>query len=238
VTTGTDLITLALKDIGALGIGQAASAEDTADALATLNMMLGQWGAERLSVYHLSDTAIQSTGAQSYSVGPGGAFNIARPIKINAAYARLTSSGAGNAIDYPIRLIDAHEDYAGISVKSLASFPEWGFYDSSFPMGNLFLYPVPNSSFELHIVTMDSLPQLLAAATALNLPAPYLAAIRYNLAVYLAPSYGIDPSGALVRLAMNAKRVIKRMNNQVPSLTMPRGVMSKSRYNIYGDTEY
>ena len=34
---------------------------------------------------------------------------------------------------------------------------------------------------------------------------------------------------------MNAKRVIKRMNAQIPQITMPRGLMSKSRYNIYSD---
>jgi hypothetical protein len=35
MTTAVDLFQLALKDLGALGIGQAISAEDTADALAT-----------------------------------------------------------------------------------------------------------------------------------------------------------------------------------------------------------
>lgn len=237
MTTGTDLITLALKDIGALGIGQSVSAEDTADALATLNMMLGQWAAERLSVYHLIDTAKQSTGAQSYTVGVGGDFNIPRPIKINAAYARLPSSGAGSAVDYRITMIDAREDYARISLKTLNSFPEYAFYDSAFPLGNLFLYPVPNSSYELHIVTMDTLPQLATAGTVINLPDPYKAMIRYNLGLYLAPSYQLEPTPSLVRLAMNAKRVVKRMNNQIPQLTMPRGLMSKSRYNIYSDTE-
>jgi hypothetical protein len=172
VTTAVDLFTLALKDIGAVGIGQAISAEDTADALATLNMMLGQWAAERLSVYHLIDTAHQSTGAQSYTVGTGGDFNVARPIKINAAYARLMSSGAGSAVDYRISMIDAREDYARISLKTLSSFPEWAFYDSAYPLGNLFLYPVPNSSYELHIVTMDVLPQFATAATVVNLPPP------------------------------------------------------------------
>lgn len=235
MTTGTDLITLALKDIGALGIGQAVSAEDTTDALATLNMMLGQWSAERLSVFHLIDTAYQANGSVSYTVGPGGNFNIARPIKINAAYARLQSSGAGSAVDYRISMIDAREDYARISLKTLNSFPEYAFYDSAFPLGNLFLYPVPNSSYELHIVTMDALVQLAAPGTVINLPDPYKAMIRYNLGVYLAPSYGLEPSPTLVRLAMNAKRVVKRMNNQIPQLTMPRGLMTKSRYNIYSD---
>lgn len=235
MTTAVDLFTLALKDIGAVGIGQAISAEDTADALATLNMMLGQWAAERLSVYHLIDTAHQSTGAQSYTVGTGGDFNVARPIKINAAYARLMSSGAGSAVDYRISMIDAREDYARISLKTLSSFPEWAFYDSAYPLGNLFLYPVPNSSYELHIVTMDVLPQFATAATVVNLPPPYMAAIRYNLGIYLCPSYQLEPTPSLVRLAMNAKRVIKRMNTQIPSLTMPRGLMTKSRYNIYSD---
>jgi hypothetical protein len=238
VTAPVELITLALKDIGAIGIGQSISAEDTADALATLNMMLGQWSAERLSVYHLIDTAIPSTGAQSYTVGAGGDFNIARPFTINAAYARLTNTGSANAIDYPVKMIDAREDYARISLKSLASFPEFAFYDAAFPLGNLLFYPVPNSSFELHVVTMDVLPQFTDSATQINLPDPYMAAIRYNLAIYLAPSYQIQPMGALVQLAMNAKRVVKRMNNQIPSLSMPRGLMSKSRYNIYGDTQY
>lgn len=235
MTTGTDLITLALKDIGALGIGQSVSAEDTADALATLNMMLGQWAAERLNVFHLIDTAHQANGSVSYTVGLGGDFNITRPIKINAAYARLTSSGAGSAVDYRISMIDAREDYARISLKTLSSFPEWAFYDSAFPLGNLFLYPVPNSSYELHIVTMDTLSQLASAGAAVNLPDPYKAAIRYSLAIYLAPSYQLEPQQSLVRLAMNAKGVIKRMNAQIPQLTMPRGLMSKSRYNIYSD---
>jgi hypothetical protein len=235
MTTGTDLITLALKDIGALGIGQSVSAEDTADALATRNMMLGQWAAERLSVFHLIDTAHQANGSVSYTVGLGGDFNIARPIKINAAYARLASSGAGSAVDYRISMIDAREDYARISLKTLNSFPEWAFYDSAFPLGNLFLYPVPNSSYELHIVTMDTLPQLATAATSVNLPPPYMTAIRYNLGIYLCPSYQLEPTPSLVRLAMNAKRVIKRMNNQIPQLTMPSGLMTKSRYNIYSD---
>ncbi len=237
-STAIDLITLALKDIGALGIGQAVSAEDTADALATLNMMLGQWAAERLSVYHLIDTAHQANGSVSYTVGTGGDFNIPRPIKINAAYARLASSGAGSAVDYRISMIDAREDYARISLKTLNSFPEYAFYDSAFPLGNLFLYPVPNSSYELHIVTMDTLPQFATPATVVNLPDPYKAMIRYNLACYLAPSYQLEPTPALVRLAINAKRVVKRMNAQIPSLVMPRGLGSKSLYNIYSDRPY
>lgn len=235
MTTAVDLITLALKDIGALGVGQSISAEDTADALATLNMMLDAWQIERLMVYHLVDTAHQANGSVSYTVGLGGDFNVARPIKINAAYARLASSGAGSAVDYRISMIDAREDYARISLKTLNSFPEYAFYDSAFPLGNLFLYPVPNSSYELHIVTMDVLPQFPTAATTINLPPGYKAAIRYNLSVWIAGSYQIDAPPSIQKLAASTKRSVKRANVQIPQITMPRGLMTKSRYNIYSD---
>jgi hypothetical protein len=237
MTTAVDLITLALKDIGALGIGQAISAEDTADALATLNMMLGQWQGERLSVYHLVDTAIPSTGAQSYTVGAGGNFNIQRPIAINAAYARL-NAGSATPIDYPVAIIDSREDYSRIALKALQSFPSYVYYDPAFPLGNLIFYPAPNNTFELHVVTMEALPQFAAPATVVSLPPEYMAAIRYNLALYLAPSYQIEPQRALVQLAMNAKRVVKRMNWQGQSMTMPRGLGSKQRFNIFSGNNY
>lgn len=237
MTTAVDLITLALKDIGALGIGQAISADDTADALATLNMMLGQWQGERLSVYHLVDTAIPSTGKQTYTIGTGGDFNVQRPVKINAAYARL-NAGSSTPIDYPVTIIDSREDYSRIALKALQSFPAWAYYDPAYPLGNLDLYPVPNNTFELHIVTMEALPQFTAPAQTINLPPEYMAAIRYNLALYLAPSYQLEPQRSLVALATNAKRVVKRMNSQIPAMTMPRGLGSKQRHNIYSSSNY
>lgn len=237
MTTAADLFNLALKDLGALGIGQAISADDTADALSTINMMLDSWQAERLMVYHLVDTPLTSTGAQSYTVGIGGNFNVARPIAINAAYARL-NPGSSNPIDYPVAMIPSREDYSKIGLKSLASFPQWAYYDPAMPLGNLFFFPVPNQSFELHIVTMAQLPQFPAPATQITLPPGYVAAIRYNLAVWLCGMYQIDPPGSVVKLALSTKKIVKRMNAQIPALTMPRGLGTTTKYNIYGDVRY
>lgn len=235
MTTAIDLITLALKDIGALGIGQSVSAEDTADALATLNMMLGMWQGERLSIYHEIDVVKQATGAISYTIGAGGDFNVARPTDIKAAFVRLNNGAL--PVDYPLDVIRSREDYDRITTKSLVSLPNCLFYDTAYPLGNLFFYPVPTAQYEMHVTVLDALPQFAAPATSISLPPEYLAAIRYNLALFLAPSYQIDPSRALVGHAVNTKRVIKRMNVQIPSMTMPSGVMGNAgRYNVYGDT--
>jgi len=237
MTTAVDLLTLSLKDIGALGIGQSISPDDTADGLATLNMMLGEWQTERLSVYHLVDTPLTSTGAQSYTVGTGGNFNITRPVRIEAAYARL-NAGSASAIDYPVTLLGSREDYARIALKGLTSFPEFAYYDAAYPLGNLFFYPIPDSTFQIHILTMEVLPQFAAPGTVVNLPPQYLSAIRFNLGPYLAPSYQIEPLPSLVKRAANAKRVIKRMNAQIEQMRMPRGLISRQKFNIYNGMNY
>lgn len=235
MTTAIDLITLALKDIGALGIGQSVSPDDTVDALATLNMMLDLWSADRLSVYHLIDVKRQATGALSYTIGPGGDFDAPRPSDIKSAFVRLTSGST--PVDYPLGIIRAREDYNLIAAKSINSLPDHVFLDSDYPLGNLYFYPVPNAQYELHVSVLAALPEFAAPAVKVILPPAYMAAIRYNLAIFLAPSYQLEPTPSLQRLAANAKRVIQRMNTQIPSMTMPAGVLGGgSRYSVTSDS--
>jgi hypothetical protein len=93
LNTPQSLITFALKAAGVLGVGQSALAEDNSDTFDTLNAMLGQWQQKRWMIWHLVDVAFTSTGAQSYSVGPGGNFNVfSAPSRLEAAFFRQISS--------------------------------------------------------------------------------------------------------------------------------------------------
>jgi hypothetical protein len=88
--TPLDIIQLALKDAGAIGIGQTPLTEDVNDSFQRLNWMVSTWARKRWLIWHLVDVAKVSTGAQSYTVGPGGDFNLAsRPDKLHAAYVRF-----------------------------------------------------------------------------------------------------------------------------------------------------
>ncbi|CAB4142332.1 hypothetical protein UFOVP442_9 [uncultured Caudovirales phage] len=90
MTTPLDIIQLSLKDAGVMGLGQTPLNEDLNDAFQRLNWMVSQWARKRWLIWHLVDVAKVSTGAQSYTVGPGGDFNLAnRPDKLHAAYLRF-----------------------------------------------------------------------------------------------------------------------------------------------------
>lgn len=235
--TAGDIINLALKMANVLGVGQNPSAEDTNDAFTMLNMMMAQWQRRRYMVYHLVDTAITGDGSTSYAIGPGQVINIARPAKIESAFARQTPGGTSYPVDYPLNILKSREDYNRISLKTLNAFPQYVFYDSGFPVGQIYVWPLINNTYELHLTVMEQLQTFNTPADPVNLPPEYLAALMYNLALRLYPMYGLQVDPEVKAQAIAAMNIIEAANAQIPRLVMPVMLSSQNRsmWNIYGD---
>lgn len=229
------MIQLALKHTGVLGVGQTALPEDTNDAFNICNMMLSQWNRKRWLVWCLVDTFLQSTGAQSYTVGPGGDFDIPRPDRLESAFFRQ-SNITPNSPDYVLEIIEAREDYNRISLKTLTAFPQYIFYDSAFPVGRVYPWPIPQANiYQIHITTKVVIPQFTSLAQTINLPPEHYAAIFYNLCCRLRPGYQLAPDPSLTALAKDALNVIRGANAQIPRLQMPSALVNKGVYDIYSD---
>ena len=235
MTTPLDIITRALKKSGVLGVGQTPQPEDTNDAFDDMNDMIAAWNLRRWIVYNLVDTALTSTGAQTYSVGPNQSFNIPRPDRLEGAFVRQYVGAQGT--DYPLKLIEAHEDYNRITLKSLSTMPSHVFYDSGYPNGTLYFYPVPTASiYELHTLTKNVISKFTSLTQAINLPPEYNDALLYNLAVRLRISYQLGPDMDVSRLAKASLNTIKNANTQMPRLRMPPSLGGRgARYSIYSD---
>jgi hypothetical protein len=229
-----DLIAAALRRAGILGIGQEAANDDLRDGFQELNMMLAEWNTKRAHVFGMDDYAIQCTGARSYTIGPGGDFDIVRPDRIEAAYIRQNYQ-ADNPVDFPLTILNSREDFARIGLKDLESFPSLVYYNPSYPLGELFVWPVPQAIYQLHIVTRTQLIGFSTPADTIALPPQYLGAILWNLAYRLCLLYRVDP-GAVEKQAMASLNAIVNINVEVPVLVMPSGVRSANGiFNIYGD---
>lgn len=239
VTTWRDLITLSLKSAGIVGVGQTPLAEDANDACQMLNDMIAQWQRKRYLVYHLVEQSFTANGAQFYTVGPGGNFNVAeRPSIINAAFARQTVSSNPNQIDYPLEIIPSRETYAQIGMKSLQSFPQWAYYDAGYPTASFFVYPVITGQFDIHIIYPALLQTAVQLSDAITVPPEYREALRYNLTIRLAVGYGIPISTGAAALARSSLQTMRTANAQIPVMGMPSVLMNPSRYNIYSDSSY
>jgi hypothetical protein len=236
MTTPNDIINQALKTSGVLGIGQTAAFEDTNDAFFLLNLMISQWNRKRWLVYHLIDVAFTSTGAVSYTVGPGQNFNCPRPDRIESAFFRQQIQSIPNQIDYPLEILESREDYNRIALKQLTSFPNYVWYDSAFPIGFLYPWPVPQANiYEVHISVKETLPQFTSLAQQINLPPEYFACILYNLAARLRPAYQLPPDPTIIGLAKDALSVVRGANTQIGRLTLPIEILRPGIYNVYSD---
>lgn len=236
MTTARDLINDSLKDAGAIGVGQTALAEDINDGLKRLNAMLAQWSRQRWLVYHLIDVAFTADGSLNYSIGAGGDLNYPRPDRIEAAFFRQIAGVPGNQVDYPLGVLNSREDYNRIALKGMQSFPSVVFYDSGYPLGYVYIWPVPTDLYEIHLSLKATLTAFANLNSDVNLPPEYEEALRVNLAVRLRVKYQMPIDGQLIGLAKSALNVIRNSNAQIPSLQMPRDlVRGGGNYNIFSD---
>jgi hypothetical protein len=246
-----------LRDAGVLGVGQTARAEDINEGLMRLNNMIGQWAATRFLVFHLMDVWCQSTGAPTYFVGPGGDIDMPqRPNRLEGAFFRqgapaggtpheftLDSSitdgtdtlapsfGGVNTIDFPLELLESREEYNAISLKGITVFPSCAYYDPAMPFGRFYVWGLPPSQYELHILVRAPLQTFANLSDSVLLPPEYMEAIHYNLVGRLQLAYGLQVNPGVVSLARSALQTIRAANAQIPVMRMPAAVMGR-RTNV------
>jgi hypothetical protein len=76
MTQPIDIISRALKDIGALEAGETPAPADAQDAFDMLNDMVDQWSNEQMMVFYKTEIIFTLTGGQTqYTIGAGGQIN-------------------------------------------------------------------------------------------------------------------------------------------------------------------
>ena len=231
-TSAGDQINRALRLLGVLAEGETPSAAVSQDALTALNQMIESWNTERLSVFSTQDQVFTwPAGSISRTLGPSGNFVGNRPVLLDdATYFR----DAGTNVSYGIKIIN-QQQYDGIAVKTVTStYPQVIWVNMTYPDIEMYVYPVPIRDLEWHFISVDELSQPATLATALTFPPGYLRAFVYNLAMEMAPEFGVEPSPQVRRIAMTAKRNLKRINNPDDLMSMPYSLIAtRKRFNVY-----
>lgn len=226
-----DLVAFCLRQAGVTGVGQTPIAEDFRDSMITLRSMIAQFQRRRWLVPTLQNVMITSTGALSYTIGTDTSdFPIGRPDKIDSAYGRFLNQTGPNTLDFPLGIIPSWEDYNTIALKNLGTIPTSVFYDSAFPIGNLYFWPLPPAGqYGLNIACKASLPIYNTLTTQLALPDEYAELLIYGLTVRLAGLYGLDPKPVHVQGFRSALATVRSANLQLPELGMPAAVAISGR---------
>jgi len=210
-TTAGDQINRALRLLGVLAEGETSSAAVMQDSLTALNQMIESWNTERLSVFSTQDQV----------------FNF---LLDDATYFRDPSTN----VSFGIKLIN-QQQYDGIAVKTVTStYPQVMWINMTYPNIEMYLYPVPTRLLEWHFISVEELTQPATLSTVLSFPPGYLRAFVYNLAMEIAPEFGVQPPPQVVRIAMTSKRNLKRINNPNDIMSLPYSLIAtRQRFNVY-----
>jgi hypothetical protein len=211
MANGLDIITGALRRINAYMPGENISDMDANDALDVLNDLLDSLSTQESYVYGSLENILAFTpGQYQYTIGTGGNFNVARPLRITKAFTRITNQQA-NGLDYPMDIL-SQQEYADIGLKRLGGpWPIAVYYNPTYPLGNLYFYPNPSGAGELHLFT-DTILTNMSLAGAVSLPQGYKRALKWLLAGEIASEYGITPTPFVMSRIKESTDAIKELN--------------------------
>lgn len=206
-----DLITASALKLGAIESGESLTADEANDSLDVLNSMLDYWANNKLLVYQIVQSSYTwPASTTSRTIGSGGNFSATRPIRIEEGTIFRDSDNA----DHPVFVVRERSIYDGIVSKSdQAPFPDILFYDPAYPLGVLYVYPVPSQQLTLLLNSWQTLQSFSALTTDLALPPGYRWLIEHNLAVHLEALFNIGVPDSVVVEANKSMATMERVNN-------------------------
>lgn len=231
MATVAELIRGAFKTLGVLAAEETPTAAEETDALGTLNDLLDSWAGESLVLF----AALRSTYtlvplAQPHTIGVGGTFNVTRPTRIERA-SLAQVDGSLVTKEYPLQILSDAE-WQAIGDKSGIGTPQVLWVESSYPLMQLRFLPRPIAADTLVLYTSQQLGRFTATSDNFDFPPGYARAIRTNLALELAPEYGVSASAELANNASESKATLKRMNQRPSYLRSDPAVQAAGRFNL------
>ncbi len=178
-----------------------------------------------------STTWTMVSGTQSYTVGPGGAINIARPIFINQVGFIDTSQNP--PFEYNLGLPMTEQAWEAIPIKTQQSqYPIGAYYNPTFPLGTLSFFFVPTSgTLQGVIYVWSAISEFSGLTVPVALPPGYRRFLVMNLAMELAGQLGVTPLPTTVKNAAMSRADVQRANTRLLEMQIDPSGMIGNRNN-------
>lgn len=226
MTTVRKLVTSSLRLLNVVQAGVAPSPDDIDISVKALTVMIDSWSTDRLAIHKMAPYYFNlQSGQQSYTMGPGGDFDISRPMRIERAYLSFNASQAiidgENVItlgpstnDFPITIVDVG-DWANIAMKDVVVGFQTKMYDNGdYPLRTLSFWPVPATNAVITLWLWQPLINTNDLDAEVIFPPGYERAIKFNLAVELAAEFGKSLTQEMMTAAGDSWAKIKRLNSR------------------------
>lgn len=218
--TRADLISGALRLAGGIAQGESPTTDQTNEASSALNMMVKAWMADGMPLWAIKKYNFALTsGVATYRIGVSQTISTPKPLKIIQAFIRNTDSN----VDTPLSLITKQE-YWELGNKTSQGIPTQLMYDPQNLYGDIYIYPAPDTivqaDYEIHILYQRPYEDFDATSDTPDFPQEWHEAVKYGLAIRLAPEYGmpVQDRSQLFKEAMMIKSVADSFGTEEGSM--------------------
>lgn len=229
--TRTQIVYGALRLVGAYASNDQPRAVQVVDAVEALDMMLKSWQTDGF-LWLKQFIYVKMVASQvAYTIGPGSADTVTtdsaalvaftqRPTRVFFPQRRTISTGS----EVPMILV-SRQEYAALPNKATAGTPVQVYYDPRIATGALYVWPVPNTTTDQVVLTVDrTIEDVGAEDNTFDVPPEYVRAIKWNLALEIAPEYAMAPSerDRIEKMAVFLKQKMDVFNvDEAPTFFQP-----------------
>jgi hypothetical protein len=214
--TRDQIITLALRKLGILELGETPDTDTIDNATMSLNLLIKQLSTEGLRLWKISELIVPLTASQTSYILGGSTSTLMydslaptvaitdKPLKVIQGFYR--SIQVTPYIDTPVLLVSKQE-YNVLGSKFSTGTANTIFYDLKSLNGILYVFLTPDTNastnIELHLIAQMPLNDISGATEIPDFPNEWMNCLVWNLADQLALEYGV-PMNARQEIAMRA----------------------------------
>ena len=219
MATARTIVTDALRELNILAMGETASADDADFVLGRLCRLLNSWNADGQTIYRTTFVEyLLTANLNPHTFGPSGATHTLtqRPVDIDAANLVLTDQTPNAHV--PITMRD-RAWYRNLSTPDITgSFPTDGYYDPTWPNGQLYLFPKPTTAWKIELWLRLLLDDTLVIGDTFTMPPGYQEAVTNTLAEDIAGPFETGVSPDLEKKARASRARVFGQNSPSPRI--------------------
>ena len=195
--TGGAIIKKALQKIAVLEEGEEPNTTQYMDGLVDLNMLIKALSRYGLNIWSIIpvyyDLLIE--GQASYRIGPDANWNVDdKPIEIISIAIQSTNLSATTGDKQTLTRM-SFIDYDELPNPATKGFPTQYCFQPSFPSSDIYLWPTPDAdtaaNYRMSVWAQKYIQNINAISDDMFFPAEWLEPMVYQLAIRIAPDYGI-----------------------------------------------
>jgi len=209
---------------GIIDPSETMSADESSDGLTSLNEMIDSWSNDGLLLYKYEQSSLAFTSGESskaYSQTPE-----------HIQSAMLVLPNTSPAVETEIGILSPKE-WSELKTKALTGQIQKIFIQRTATGANILPWPVPDASMTVNLYRLTALSSFSTLDDAISVPAGYIRAIRYNLAIELSLEYGKEINPRVDKVAGESLGDLKRQNMKPLLLKSDAFAMSRGKsFNI------